>query len=477
MENFKPSSEHDLYNEDLAPVNNNDKNVKPSGYGFVWFGLAVQITAFLSLSPMVNYFTIGQLNLIFIIGSILIGLFCFITQDIGLRYGISFATSVSVTFGYKGGKIINMIRTFPSLIFFGLNAYIGAIALNEIFKMVFGFESILLGLILNIAVLVAITVKKLKSIERFIAFAAPLLLLIGIYMLYVVLSAYDVSYFDTLSMGNLHKSDHSVGMWLYSFAVVIGVFSSVALGINDFTKDCKINQNNNKWFQTNKSYFIATFIGLVPPLAFFSILGSITMALSGRTDVLIVISELVQERSVVLAVLLQLFIVVAQASTNAAATLLPSAYAISGLLPRKISFKAAVIGFALLVFIVRPWAIQEHLAFIISLFSFTAGPAIAIIAVDYYIFRKRKISLSDVYNSKGKYRYFKGINPVALVVYVLATVIGFVFFSDLSFYIATTLAAVFYYIAAKLLSTKYPVLVQEETEYTRRIQSKKETVS
>lgn len=178
MENFKASSEHDLYNSDLAPVDNNEKKVKPIGYGFVWFGIAVQVTVFLSLSPMVNYFTVGQFLLVLIIGSFLLAILSLIAQDIGLKYGISFATLVSVSFGYRGGKIINMIRIMPSVIYIGLNAYIGAVALNEVFKILFGFDSILIGLILNIALLLPMTLNKVKGLERIMFFVAPILLLV-----------------------------------------------------------------------------------------------------------------------------------------------------------------------------------------------------------------------------------------------------------------------------------------------------------
>src|SRR5690625_246407 len=474
MNKFKASSDHDLYNEDLAPVEGDNKRISPVGYGFIWFGLSVQITAFMALSPLVSYFTIGQLIFVFVIGSMLIGILSFITQDIGIRYGISFATSVSVAFGYTGGKIINMIRTFPSLIFFGLNAYVGAIALNEIFKITLGYENIFLCIVINIAILVAITLRKIKSIEKFIAYISPLLFGVGIYMLYAVLSAYEVSFIDTLSMGNMKDTNLSFGFWLYSLAIVIGVFSSVALGANDYTRDCKKDSKSDKWFQSNKKYFMACFIGNLP-LAYFALLGSITISLSGRMDVLVVISEIIQEKSMFLAILLQIFIIVAQASTNAASTLLPSAYAISGLMPKKISYKLAVFVFAILVFIVRPWALEEQLEFVISLFSFTAGPAMAIIATDYYLIRKREISLDNVYNSKGKYRYYKGINVIAMVAYVVSTIVGFTLFSNLSFYVATSLAAILYYGLFMIYRNKYPSILVVEKGHTSRKHLKKPT--
>ncbi|MFC2948101.1 cytosine permease [Virgibacillus sediminis] len=466
MGKFKDSSVHDLYNSDLSPVEEDEKEVKPIGYGFVWFGIAIQITCFMSLSPLVSYFTIGQFILVLIIGSTLIGILSLIAQDLGLKYGISFATSVSVAFGYRGGRITNMIRIFPSVIFIGLNAYIGAVALNELFKMVFGFESIILALVINIGILLPVTLNKIKGIEKFMFFIAPILFIVGIYMFYVVLTAYNVSFFDTFSMGNLQNESPSISRWLFSVTVVIGVFSSVALGVNDFTRDCKNVSNNNKWFQSNRGYFIAALMGLVPSLAFLSTLGAITIALSGRTDALVVISELIQERSMILAILLQLFIVLAQVSTNAVANLLPSTYAILSLFPKKLSFKTSIVGLTILGFILVPVGTGGYLDSILSICSATAGPAMAIIGVDYYIIRKRNISLDALYNSRGKYQYFKGVNIVAFSVYIISTLIGFVFFSYLSFYVSTTLAAILYYLGYRMFNKKYPAMLTDENNYT-----------
>lgn len=463
MENFKPSSEHNLYNSDLKPKTEDEKTIKPSGYGVVWFGMAVQLSCFVSLSPMVNYFTIGQFILVLVIGSTLLGFLSFIAQDIGVKYGISFAVSVSATYGYLGGKIINLVRILPSLFFFGLAAYIGAVALNEIFKMAFGFENLILSLILNVVVTVAITLKKLKIIEKVLFFIAPILVAVSIYMLYVVLSAYDVSFVEIFSMGKLKGENAPITMWLFGFAAAAGGFTSVALGMNDFTNECKNVNNSNKWFQGNYKYSIAALIGLVPAYTFVAVVGAVTIALSGRMDALVVISELVQERSIFLAIVLQLFIVLAQMATNAPANLMPSAYAVSALLPKKVSYKLALFVFAALSFLVIPLAIGGSANTILSLFSATTGPAIAIVGVDYYVFKRRTLNLNEIYNSEGKYRYFKGVNILGLVIYVVTSLMGLLF-QDISFFVATILAACLYYLVGKIFKKKYPVMLTEKND-------------
>lgn len=461
MTNFKPLPRHNLYNDDLKPKTGKEKHVTPFGYGIIWFGTAVQLSSFVSLSPMVQYFTIGQFILVLLIGNILLGFLTFIAQDIGIKYGISFATSVSSTFGYVGGKIVNLIRILPSLFFFGLAAYVGAVALNEIFKMVFNFENLIISLIINIILTVAITLKKLKIIEKVLLYIAPILIIVSVYMLYVVLSNYEVSFIDVLSMGNLNNESAPLSLWIFGLAATAGGFTSVALGMNDFTAECKTISKSNKWFPNNYKYSIMGLIGLVPAYTFVGLVGAVTIALSGRMDALVVISELVQERSIALAILLQVFIILAQMATNAPANLMPSAYAVSSRLPKVISYKIALFIFATLSLFVVPLAIGGYANLILSLFSATIGPAIAILGVDYYIFRKRNLDIDQLYDSTGKYKYFKGLNILALLIYAAATAVGLLF-DNISFFIGIILAGVLYYLIGTAVEKKYPGMLTEE---------------
>ncbi|MGI5825488.1 MAG: cytosine permease [Bacillota bacterium] len=458
---FNPSKEHNLYSESLAPVDYNKRKVKPFGYGVIWFGMAVQITVFATFAQMVNFFTIGELLWIYILGSILMAIVTLFAQDIGLRHGVSFATSISASFGYLGGKVAGIIRIAPSLIFFGVNAYMGAVAINEITKMLFNFDHIWFAIILNVIALVAVTLKGVKGIERFCTFIAPLLLVVGVYMMYVLLNAYDVSFMDTLSMGKLGDTTKP---WLFGMAVVVGGYASVAMGMNDFTKDCKVGPEvcQKSWVKSNWKYFLAAMIGIVPFLVFFTILGNVAIVLSGRTDVLVLINELIMGKSFVLAIVIQLFIVVAQLSTNTAANLLPSAYVVCSLAPKKINFKVATIGFAALACVAQPWSYSSQLSTILSVFSATAGPAMAIIAVDYFVFRKRNLSFADLFNSHGKYTYWKGYNIPAMLVYVIVTGLSLALSFDYSFFIGTVLGAVAYYLCAKPFAKIYPVTVTED---------------
>lgn len=448
------------YNETLKPVSTEERSIKTVGLGIIWFGIVVQLTGFAVFAAMPRYFTIKQLLIVYIIGSAITAIAAIGMQDIGLKHGLCFAKATVASFGEIGAKLPSFIRAFPSIIFFGTNAYVSSQALNELFKIVFGFDNINIALALNIILLVLLTMLGLKGIERFTKIVAPLLLIIGIYLAYLLFDSYQVSLGELMNMGGAEAGSKS---WLYGISVAIGIFIMCSMGNNDYTRDCVVDTKQKTWWGMNKNYTISTLIGIIPFLTFFCLLGNCAVVLSGRTDVIVVFSELLMQKSKALAVIVDLFIVVAQFSTNTSANLMPSAYVACDFIP-KLKFKAGIILVAVLAVICQPWSYYDYFDFVMNLFTVFTGPAISIMLVDYFVFRKRNYDVPELYKKKGKYYYWHGVNIVAILVYIISGLIGYFVDFDNSFFIATPIAAIAYFFAAKAFAHKMPVIADETKE-------------
>lgn len=448
------------YNETLKPVSTEERSIKPVGLGIIWFGIVVQLTGFAVFAAMPRYFTIKQLLIVYIIGSAITAIAAIGMQDIGLKHGLCFAKATVASFGEIGAKLPSFIRAFPSIIFFGTNAYVSSQALNELFKIVFGFDNINIALALNIILLVLLTMLGLKGIERFTKIVAPLLLIIGIYLAYLLFDSYQVSLGELMNMGGAEAGSKS---WLYGISVAIGIFIMCSMGNNDYTRDCVVDTKQKTWWGMNKNYTISTLIGIIPFLTFFCLLGNCAVVLSGRTDVIVVFSELLMQKSKALAVIVDLFIVVAQFSTNTSANLMPSAYVACDFIP-KLKFKAGIILVAVLAVICQPWSYYDYFDFVMNLFTVFTGPAISIMLVDYFVFRKRNYNVPELYKKRGKYYYWHGVNIVAILVYIISGLIGYFVDFDNSFFIATPIAAIAYFFAAKAFAHKMPVIADETKE-------------
>lgn len=448
------------YNETLKPISPEERTIRPMGLGIIWFGIVVQLTGFAVFAAMPGYFTIKQLLIIYIIGSAITAIAAIAMEDIGLKHGLCFAKATVASFGELGAKLPSFIRAFPSVIFFGTNAYVSSQALNEIFKILFNFDSINIALALNIILLVLLTMMGLKGIERFTKIVAPLLLVIGIYLAYLLFDSYQVSLGELMNMGGENAGSKS---WLYGISVAIGIFIMCAMGNNDYSRDCVVDENEKSWWGMNKKYAASTLIGVIPFLTFFCLLGNCAVVLSGRTDVIVVFSELLMERSKVLAVIVDLFIVVAQFSTNTSANLMPSAYVACDFIP-KLSYKMGLILVAVLAVICQPWSYYDYFDFVMNLFTVFTGPAMSIMLVDYFVFRKRNYDVPQLYKKNGKYYYWHGVNMIALAIYIGSGLIGYFVDFDNSFFIATPIAAIAYYFAAKACAKKMPVIAGEDTD-------------
>lgn len=323
--------------------------------------------------------------------------------------------------------------------------------------MVFAFDNITVALAVNIILLVVLTMFGLKGIERFTKLVAPLLLVIGIYLAYLLYDTYHVSMGELMNMGGANAGSKS---WLYGISVAIGIFIMCSMGNNDYTRDCIVDTEQKTWMGMNNKYAVATLIGVIPFLTFFCLLGNCAVVLSGRTDVIVVFSELLMQKSKLLAIIVDLFIVVAQFSTNTSANLMPSAYVACDFIP-KLKFKMGIILVAVLAVICQPWSYYDYFDFVMNLFTVFTGPAIAIMLVDYFLFRGREYDVPELYRKKGKYYYWSGINIVALLIYIASGLIGYFVDFDNSFFIATPIAAIAYYFAAKACGTKMPVMTKE----------------
>lgn len=461
MIGFQAKPEHDLYNKSLAPVEYSDRKIAPIGLGTIWFGMAVQVTGFMVMTPLVKYYTIGELVGINALGQLLVVLACFLTQEIGLKYGISFATSITAVAGPLGGKLVGLVRALPAMIFVGLNGYVGATAINMVTSSLLGFDNMTIAVILNATLLVLVTLKGAKGIERFTSFAAPLMIIIGSLMFYVMMKTHNASIADVWYLG---RTDGIGKDWFYGLGVCLGGFAAVAMGFNDFTREGKIKNGNMK--KASRNHLLACIIGSVPAFMFFTIIGCVAVVLvPGMTggEVLPYLTGLLTGGNRWLIALIGLFVFVAQLSTNTAANLFPSVYVISGLAPKKINFTAATIIVAAVAFGLMPWRFGPILDVFLAVFGAAGGPALGIVAVDYFYFRKRKYSLSDLFNSKGKYYYWKGINPVSLSCYVIGIVFA-VIFLDYNYFVGLGVTSILYMFAGRLFAKQFPVMVTETAE-------------
>jgi len=128
-----------------------------------------------------------------------------------------------------------------------------------------------------------------------------------------------------------------------------------------------------------------------------------------------------------------LIVLIAQLTTNMAANVVSPANDFSSLAPRRISYVAGGLITAALGILMMPWKLYADAAAYIFTwlvgYSSLMGAIGGVLIADYWLLRRRQLSLPDLFKVNGRYAYTNGTNRramTALAVGIIPVVPGFV---------------------------------------------------
>lgn len=200
-------------------------------------------------------------------------------------------------------------------------------------------------------------------------------------------------------------------------ATWVTYFAALYLNFCDFSRYAKNREavtRGNLWgLPVNLIAF--SFVAGITTIAAFQVYGEVLLhpeQISAKFD------------SWFLALLAAMTFAVATLGINVVANFVSSAFDISNVFPRQISFKRGgyiAAAIALLLYPFAPW--EGDAAHFVNAVGATMGPLLGIIVVDYYLIARGQINVQALYQELGEYRYQGGWNVNALI----ATGVGAVF--------------------------------------------------
>jgi NCS1 family nucleobase:cation symporter-1 len=126
-------------------------------------------------------------------------------------------------------------------------------------------------------------------------------------------------------------------------------------------------------------------------------------------------------------------VLAAQLTTNMAANVVSPANDFSSLAPRRISYVTGGLITAVIGIVMMPWKLYADAAAYIFTwligYSSLMGAIGGILIADYWVLRRRALSVTDLFALDGQYAYGNGVNGramIALVAAILPVVPGFV---------------------------------------------------
>jgi NCS1 family nucleobase:cation symporter-1 len=422
-----------LWNPDLAPTTPAARTWTTYNIAALWIGMSVVITTYtLASGIMQQGMTWWQAMLTILLGNVIVLIPMILNAHAGTKYGVSFPVLCRAAFGVTGANVPAILRAIVACGWFGIQTWIGGLALHQLMAAAWsGWNDVPAGLWIAFAafwlVQVAIILRGLEGIRVLESWSAPLLLGGGLALLWwAVQSGGGMSRI----LGESQKLQQGqTPFWtLFPAALTanVGYWATLSLNIPDFTRYAK-NQ---------RSQMLGQALGLPTTMTAFAFIGvavtSATIVIFGEAiwDPIQLIARIGSPPVIIISALI---VLAAQLTTNMAANVVSPANDFSSLAPRRISYVTGGLITALIGIVMMPWKLYaDASAYIFTWligYSSLMGAIGGVLIVDYWIVRDRTLSVPDLFDVNGRYRYRNGVNPramAALALSILPVLPGFV---------------------------------------------------
>src|SRR5688500_7608898 len=171
-----------LWNEDLAPTAPFQRTWSTYNIAALWIGMSVVITTYTLASGLMQQgMTWWQAMVVILLGNVIVLIPMILNAHAGTKYGVSFPVLCRASFGVRGANIAAMLRAVVACGWFGIQTWIGALALDALMRAAWpawvgvpGSTALAFGVFWLIQV--AIILKGTEGIKVLESWSAPLLL-------------------------------------------------------------------------------------------------------------------------------------------------------------------------------------------------------------------------------------------------------------------------------------------------------------
>jgi nucleobase:cation symporter-1, NCS1 family len=407
-------------NQDIKPVPLARRRWNTYNFLALWVGMSHNIATWTLASGLValgmdwkqSVLTIALANLI-VLGPVILN------GHAGTRYGIPFPVFARASFGLRGANLPAVIRALVACVWFGIQTWIGGGAIFALGGKAFGSWWVNAGPVggepwtewLSFALFwllqVLVIVRGMDTLRRFENWAAPLVMVGAVALLiWVAVKAGGLG--PLLSQPS--KLGWGQGFWKVFFPALmgmIGFWSTLSLNIPDFTR----------FGGSQRAQARGQALGLPTTMTIFALLSVLvtsgSQALFGAPvwDPV----ELLTKLDNVAGTLVGLFIVlIATLSVNIAANVVSPAYDFANLIPRHVNFRTGALITGVVGVVILPWKLYSNPDVYIFTWLDTVGGLLGAVAgiliADYWILRRTRLALDELYKPEGRYWYNGGWN-------------------------------------------------------------------
>ncbi len=427
-----------LYNSDLAPTPSSKKN-------WGWFEIfnvwANDVQSLFGYTLAASLFLASGLNgwavfLALILAGFFIMWLVNLSGKPSVKHGIPYPVFARVSMGVFGANFPAMARGLVAMFWYGAQTYAASTAVALLITGITGIEgeAMFLGMsgvmwisfIFVSAFQVYLFWQGVDLVRRFLNFAGPAVYVVMVLLMIIIwfkagggLLSEVGEIFSGGERSGGFEGLGSFGAFLAVFSIMVGYFAAVVINFGDFARFVKNEdemKKGNLW-------------GLVGNVIFFSF---ITLMITGGT--IAIFGEYVANPTdmvakvdnVMLTIVAAFAFFAATVGINMVANFIPPAYDLANLMPDKINFRMGGLITAIFGFVIGGlWVsviTQMGLFPFVNTLGAILAPVFGIMIVDYYIIKKEKIDVDDLFSDSksGKYHYNNGFNYKGMLAWILS---------------------------------------------------------
>jgi NCS1 family nucleobase:cation symporter-1 len=426
-----------LYNKDLAPTTPAQRTWGTYNFAALWVSMAHCIPTYMLASGLIGAgMNWKQALLTILLGNAIVLVPILLNSHAGTKYGIPFPVFARAAYGTFGSNVPALMRALVACGWFGIQAWIGGQALHVFFRSLwsgwpaaipgsFGghtpteWISFLLFWSLNIVVIYR-GMDLLRKVENW---AAPFVLVMTTLLVWWALK-------QAHGLGPILAQPGKFGSWrefwpvfVPSLTAMIGFWATLSLNMPDFTR----------YGRSQRDQAVGQVIALPATMTVFAAMGVIITSASAIIYGKAIWDpvELVGKFTDPWVVAISMFtVVVATLSVNIAANVVSPANDFANAFPRMITFSLGGLLAGLIGIVMQPWKLlADPSGYIYDWllgYSGGLGSIAGVLIADYWIIRRTRLVVDDLYRENGIYERWRWSGIAATLLGCAAAWIGLV---------------------------------------------------